>query len=144
MYSERRGQVQDKAMSKDEVRDGVELTNLDQSLFEGANATKRDLVEYLDAVSGRIIPGLTNRPLSVIRVLRGPAPFMQKNLPKYTPEWIPKAPLWAETSKREVLRAVAGGGCIGTYNSLTLAMTHKSLGSLTSYWETRHVDLFDS
>jgi len=49
-----------------------------------------------------------------------------------------------ETSKREVLRAVAGGGCIGTYNSLTLAMTHKSLGSLTSYWETRHVDLFDS
>src|SRR5690348_10144871 len=99
---ERRGQVQDKAMSKDEVRDGVELTNLDQSLFEGANATKRDLVEYLDAVRARIIPGLTNRPLSVIRVLRGQAPFMQKNLPKYTPPWVPKAPLWAESSKREV------------------------------------------
>ena len=100
------GQVQDEAMSKDEVRDGVELTNLDQSLFEGANATKRDLVDYLDAVSERMIPGLTNRPLSVIRVLRGQAPFMQKNLPKYTPSWVPKAPLWAESSKREVSYAL--------------------------------------
>jgi DNA ligase D-like protein (predicted polymerase) len=101
-----RGQVQDKAMSKDEVRDGVELTNLDQELFEGADATKRDLVEYLDAVSERMIPGLTNRPLSVIRVLRGQAPFMQKNLPKYTPSWVPKVALWAESSKREVSYAL--------------------------------------
>jgi hypothetical protein len=30
-----------------ERRDGVQLTNLDQPLFEGAGATKRDLVEYL-------------------------------------------------------------------------------------------------
>ena len=103
---EMRGQVQDKAMTKDEVRDGVELTNLDQELFEGADATKRDLVEYLDAVSERMIPGLTNRPLSVIRVLRGQAPFMQKNLPKYTPSWVPKVPLWAESSKREVSYAL--------------------------------------
>ena len=28
---------------------------------------------------------LRDRPLSVIRVLRGQEPFMQKNLPKYTP-----------------------------------------------------------
>ena len=33
-------------MSADEVRDGVPLTNLDQPLFDGAEATKRDLVEY--------------------------------------------------------------------------------------------------
>ena len=45
-------------MSKDEVRDGVELTNLDQELFEGADATKRDLVEYLDAVSDTNHPGI--------------------------------------------------------------------------------------
>ena len=32
---------------------------------------------------------------------------MQKNVPKYTPEWVPTVPMWAETSKREVvLRAV--------------------------------------
>ncbi len=35
-----------------------------------------------------MVPVLTDRPLSVVRVLRGQAPFMQKNLPKYTPEWV--------------------------------------------------------
>ena len=69
----------------DETRDGVSLTNLDQPLFDGAGATKRDLVDYLDAVRDRILPQLRDRPLSVIRVLRGQDPFMQKNLPKYTP-----------------------------------------------------------
>ena len=90
----------------DEVRDGVSLTNLDQPLFEGADATKRDLVDYLDAARDRIIPQLRDRPLSVIRVLRGQAPFMQKNVPKYTPSWVPTIPLWAESSKREVSYAL--------------------------------------
>jgi DNA ligase D len=90
----------------DEVRDGVSLTNLDQLLFEGAGATKRDLVDYLDAVQGRIIPVLRGRPLSVIRVVRGQAPFMQKNVPRYTPEWVRTVKLWAESSKREVSYAL--------------------------------------
>jgi bifunctional non-homologous end joining protein LigD len=90
----------------DDVRDGVSLTNLDQPLFDGADATKRDLVDYLDAVHDRIIPQLRDRPLSVIRVLRGQAPFMQKNVPKYTPPWVRTVPLWAESSKREVSYAL--------------------------------------
>src|SRR4030088_1252627 len=89
-----------------ESRDGVSLTNLDQPLFEGADATKRDLVDYLDAVHDRIIPALRDRPLSVIRVLRGQTPFMQKNVPAYTPEWVRTVSLWAETSKREVSYAL--------------------------------------
>ncbi|GAA1953766.1 ATP-dependent DNA ligase [Amycolatopsis minnesotensis] len=89
-----------------EERDGVPLTNLDQPLFDGADATKRDLVDYLDAVRDRILPGLRERPLSVIRVLRGQAPFMQKNLPKYTPGWVRRVSMWAETSQREVSYAV--------------------------------------
>jgi bifunctional non-homologous end joining protein LigD len=93
-------------MTTDEVRDDVELTNLDQELFEGANATKRDLVDYLDAVRDPIIAQLQDRPLSVIRVLRGQAPFMQKNVPKYTPPWIPTVPVWAESSKRELTYAL--------------------------------------
>jgi bifunctional non-homologous end joining protein LigD len=89
-----------------ETRDGVPLTNLDQELFDGAQATKRDLVDYLDAARDRIIPELRDRPLSVIRVLRGQAPFMQKNVPKYTPPWVPTVSLWAESSKREVSYAL--------------------------------------
>ena len=79
----------------DESRYGVSLTNLDQPLFDGADATKRNLVDYLDAVHDRIIPVLRDRPLSVIRVLRDQAPFMQKNVPKYTPPWVPTVPIWA-------------------------------------------------
>jgi bifunctional non-homologous end joining protein LigD len=80
----------------------VALTNLDEPLFEGADATKRDLVEYLEAVREPLLGELRDRPLSVIRALRGQRPFMQKNVPKYAPEWLRTVTIWAETSKREV------------------------------------------
>jgi bifunctional non-homologous end joining protein LigD len=84
----------------------VPLTNLDQPLFDGADATKRDLVDYLDAVADQIIPELRDRPLSVIRVRPGQQPFMQKNVPKYAPKWVRTVRLWAETSQREVAYAL--------------------------------------
>jgi bifunctional non-homologous end joining protein LigD len=92
--------------SDGESREGVPLTNLDQPLFDGAGATKRDLVDYLDGVSDRLIPVLEDRPLSVIRVHRGQEAFMQKNVPKYTPSWIRTVPFWAEASKRNVSYAL--------------------------------------
>ena len=85
-----------------EERAGVPLTNLDQELFDGAGATKRDLVDYLDAVRDRIIPGLRDRPLSVMRVRPGQPPFMQKNLPGYAPDWVATAEVWADRSRRMV------------------------------------------
>ena len=92
--------------SGEESRDGVSLTNLDQPLFDGAGATKRDLVDYLDGVRDRIIPALKDRPLSVIRVHRGQEAFMQKNVPKYTPSWVRTVQMWAEASKRDVSYAL--------------------------------------
>ena len=89
-----------------ESREGVPLTNLDQPLFDGADATKRDLVDYVDAVRDRILPVLEDRPLSVIRVHRGKEAFMQKNVPKSTPPWVPTVSYWAETSKRDVSYAL--------------------------------------
>jgi bifunctional non-homologous end joining protein LigD len=85
---------------------GVPLTNLDDPLFDGAGATKRDLITYLDSVADRIIPELTDRALSVIRVHRGQEAFMQKNLPSYTPAWVPRLTMWAESSKRDVTYAL--------------------------------------
>ena len=89
-----------------ETREGVALSNLDQELFEGAGATKRDLIDYLDGISDRILPELRDRPLSVIRAHRGEGAFMQKNLPKYTPEWVERVTFWAESSKRDVTYAL--------------------------------------
>jgi DNA ligase D-like protein (predicted polymerase) len=93
-------------MSGEEVRHGVKLSSLDQEVFPGAGATKRDLLDYLEAVSGRMLPELHDRLLSVMRVLRGQGPFMQKNLPKYTPEWVARRALWADRSRREVTYAL--------------------------------------
>jgi bifunctional non-homologous end joining protein LigD len=86
----------------DEVRKGVALKHLDSELFDGAGATKRDLVDYLDAVADRILPELRGRPLTVLRARPGQQPFVQKNLPAYAPDWIPTIPVWSQASSRTV------------------------------------------
>jgi DNA primase len=103
-------------MSDERTPDGVSFTNLDEPLFAEADATKRDLVDYLASVADRIIPELRDRPLSVIRVHRGQRPFMQKNVPPYTPSWVRTVKLWAETSKRDVSTrsATIVGPCSGS------------------------------
>lgn len=93
-------------MARGEERDAVALTNLDEPLFADAEATKRDLIDYVDALHPQLIAALRDRPLSVIRVLRGQQPFMQKNLPKYAPEWIATSPIWSAASKRTIAYAL--------------------------------------
>jgi DNA ligase D len=90
------------AAKSTESRAGVPLTNLDGALFDGADATKRDLIDYLEAVHERLLGELRDRPLSVMRVRSGQDPFMQKNVPKYAPDWLRTASYWAESSRREV------------------------------------------
>lgn len=86
----------------DETRHGVGLTSLDQPLFDGSGATKRALVDYLDAAADHLLLHLRGRPLSVIRARPGQAPFMQKNLPASAPDWIPTWDQWAASSGRTV------------------------------------------
>ena len=87
-------------------RDDVSLTNLDQPLFDDAQATKRDLIQYVEAVSEQLLGELRDRPLSVVRVLRGQRPFMQKNIPKYAPPWVKTVTIWAESARRDVAYAL--------------------------------------
>jgi bifunctional non-homologous end joining protein LigD len=86
--------------------DDVSLTNLDQPLFDGARATKRDLVEYVEAMGEQLLGELRDRPLSVVRALRGQKPFMQKNVPKYAPPWVKTVTIWAESAKRDIAYAL--------------------------------------
>lgn len=95
-----------RGVDEQDVRDGVRLTNLDEQLFDGAGVTKRELVDYLDGVAGRMVPVVADRPLSVVRVRPGQAPFMQKNLPSYAPEWIRTVAIPARASHREVRYAL--------------------------------------
>jgi bifunctional non-homologous end joining protein LigD len=125
-----------------EVRDGVSLTNLDQPLFDGAEATKRDLVDYLDAAADLLIAELRDRPLSVIRVRPGQAPFMQKNVPKYTPPWVATVSMWAESSRRQVSYAL----CNDRQTLLWLANQraveyHPTLGRVGDLWRPTYLVL---
>jgi bifunctional non-homologous end joining protein LigD len=85
-----------------ETRHGVSFSSLDTELAAGTGVSKRALVDYLEGIAERMIPALRDRPLSVIRSTRGQQPFMQKNLPDHAPDWIARAPIWAEASHRTV------------------------------------------
>lgn len=86
----------------DEERAGVRLTSLDQALFDDAGATKRDLVDYLDALADRFVPVLAGRALSVVRTRLGQQPFMQKNLPAYAPPSISTLEVATQDGKKVV------------------------------------------
>jgi bifunctional non-homologous end joining protein LigD len=132
----------DRVGAADETRDGVALTNLDQPLFDGADATKRDLVDYLDAMADRIIPALRDRPLSVLRVRPGQQPFMQKNLPKYTPEFVKSVKLWAEASHREIAYALcADRPTLLWFANQRAVEYHPTLLSVTSPQRPTHLVL---
>jgi DNA ligase D-like protein (predicted polymerase) len=90
-----------------EDRAGISLSHLDAELFDGAGVTKRDLVDYVDGVSSQLVAAVRDRPLSVVRVRPGQPAFMQKNLPRYAPEWLSRVSIWAEASHRQIAYALA-------------------------------------
>ena len=96
-----------RAAASGEQRHGISLSSLDDELFAGAAATKRDLLDHLEAVAPVMLPGLEDRPLSVVRVRPGQPAFMQKNLPAYAPGSVRRVPQWSAASHREVVYAVA-------------------------------------
>lgn len=67
----------------------VELGNLDKELYPGG-ATKRDVIGYYEAVAGRILPHLDDRPLTLRRFPDGieREGFYQKRSGDYFPDWI--------------------------------------------------------
>ena len=86
----------------EEERDGVRLTSLDRPLGDGLGVTKGALVDYLDGVADRRVPLLASRPLSVMRVRPGQAPFMQRNVSKGAPDWVRTVAVWSYGAHREV------------------------------------------
>ncbi|MGB3442743.1 MAG: ATP-dependent DNA ligase [Actinophytocola sp.] len=121
---------------------GVPLTNLDQPLFDGADSTKRDLVDYLDAVHTRLLPEIEQRPLSVVRVRLGTDPFMQKNVPKYAPEWLKTTPFWAESSRREVHYALCDDRrSLVWFANQRAVEYHPTLGRVPDFYQATHLVL---
>jgi len=72
------------------VTPDVKITNPDKVLWPELDITKRRYVEYLAAVSQRMLPWLRDRPLSLVRAPDGVTGerYYQKDTPKYAPSWI--------------------------------------------------------
>lgn len=69
----------------------VKLTHLDKMIWPQPGITKSHYLHYLTQVSGRLLPFLKDRHLTVIRFPDGieGSSFFQKNCPDYAPHFVP-------------------------------------------------------
>jgi bifunctional non-homologous end joining protein LigD len=68
----------------------IELSNLDKVLYPNDGITKRDVIDYYDAIGFRMVPEVKDRPMTLERYPDGIAHgrVFTKAIPKYFPEWI--------------------------------------------------------
>lgn len=86
----------------------VDVTRPAKLLWPALEITKRWYVEYLDAVSERMLPWLRDRPLTLVRAPDGVEGerYYQKDTPAYAPSWIRTVAIPAPSAKREVAYTV--------------------------------------
>ena len=84
-----------KRNAQDDEIGGVRLTHPDKVLFAGAGISKADLAQYLVAVSERMLPHVSGRPLSLVRCPDGTAKecFFQKHTMKGMPPALKSVPV---------------------------------------------------
>jgi bifunctional non-homologous end joining protein LigD len=82
----------------------IEVSRPEKLLWTAIGITKRAYVDYLIAVSDRMLPWLSRRPLTVVRAPDGVEGerYYQKAAPRYAPEWIDRVTLPAPSAKRDV------------------------------------------
>ena len=99
---------------EDEVKlaiDGVNLkfTHLNKVFYPDEGYTKRDLLNFYDAVSDLLLPYLKDRPLSLKRYPNGIASdyFFQKDSHDVFPAWLRVEPIYSEHKKGPTRWALA-------------------------------------
>ena len=76
----------------------LQFTNLNKIFYPREKYTKRDILNYYDAVAHLILPHLRDRPLSLKRYPDGIGGeyFFQKNIPEGYPSWLRLEPIHSE------------------------------------------------
>jgi bifunctional non-homologous end joining protein LigD len=71
-------------------RRSITLSNLDKPLFPDEGITKRDLIDYYDAIGATMVPFVKERLLTLERFPNGigGTRFFSKDAPDYFPDWI--------------------------------------------------------
>ena len=73
----------------------LRLTNLDKVLYPSTGTTKAEVLAYVMSVAPSLLAVLADRPVTRKRWPDGVEhdPFFEKNLPRGTPEWVPRVTL---------------------------------------------------
>jgi bifunctional non-homologous end joining protein LigD len=122
-------------MAKSEVGSaevaGVRITHPDRVLFPDLGLTKLDLARHYQAVGGRLLPHLRDRPLSLVRCPsgRGGQCFYQKHLGKEFPKTIRRV---------RIQEKEGGSGAYGVANSLAAVVALVQMGVMEIHtWGSR-------
>jgi bifunctional non-homologous end joining protein LigD len=87
----------------------IKFTNLDKIWYPKEKYTKRDVLNYYDAVAEYILPHLRDRALSLKRYPNGIHEdfFFQKNIPETYPDWLRIEPIPSEHRGEDIRFVVA-------------------------------------
>jgi bifunctional non-homologous end joining protein LigD len=82
----------------------LKLTNLNKVFYPGEGITKRDVINYYDAVATLILPHLRDRPLSLKRYPNGINEqfFFQKEAEGKVPDWVRLEPIFSEHNQDKI------------------------------------------
>jgi bifunctional non-homologous end joining protein LigD len=82
----------------------VEVSRPDKLLWPDLGITKQLYVDYLSSVSGRMLPWLRGRPLTMVRAPDGVEGerYFQKAAPTYAPPWIRTVEIPAPSARRDI------------------------------------------
>ncbi len=82
----------------------LKLTNLNKVFYPGEGITKRDVINYYDAVAPLILPHLRDRPLSLKRYPNGinEPYFFQKDAEGKVPEWVRLEPIFSDHNQDKI------------------------------------------
>jgi len=114
-------------------KQNLKFTNLNKAFYPQEGFTKRDVINYYDAIADLILPHLRDRPLSLKRYPNGIESdfFFQKNAAEKFPAWLRTVPIASDKKKinfvvaddRESLLYLANLGCIDQNPWLSRAAT---------------------
>jgi bifunctional non-homologous end joining protein LigD len=87
----------------------LKFTNLDKVWYPKDGFTKRDILNYYDAVADLIVPHIAGHPLSLKRYPNGIHEdfFFQKDIPEGYPKWLRIEPIYSEHRGEPIRYVVA-------------------------------------
>jgi len=82
----------------------LSLSNLDKVLYPAAGFTKAQVIDYYMRIAPALLPHLAGKPLTLKRYPNGVEGefFYEKACPSHRPDWVEVAPIWSESSSREI------------------------------------------